>query len=158
MALRMPANPAGLIYGTIAVAALLAAESARRETYVATVGAVLITLLLYWLAHSYSAFTGERMRAGEPFTYRGLLRTAAHELAVLLGAALPLLAILICWAAGAALSTAVSVGIATTVVIVVATEVVIGLRAELTGRDLVRQTTVGVVLALLVIALRVVLH
>ncbi len=154
----MPANPAGLIYGTIAVAALLAAESARRETYVETVGAVLITLLLYWLAHSYAGFTGERVRAGEPFTYRGLLRTATHELAVLLGAAVPLLAILICWAAGAALSTAVSIGISTTVVIVIATEVVIGLRAELTGRDLVRQTAVGVVLALLVVALRVLLH
>jgi len=77
---------------------------------------------------------------------------------VLLGAAVPLLAILICWAAGAALSTAVSIGISTTVVIVIATEVVIGLRAELTGRDLVRQTAVGVVLALLVIALRVLLH
>jgi len=59
----VPANPAGLIYGTIAVAALLAAESARRETYVETVGAVLITLLLYWLAHSYAGFTGERVRA-----------------------------------------------------------------------------------------------
>ncbi len=154
----MPANPAGLIYGTIAVAALLAAESARRETYVATVSAVLITLLLYWLGHSYAEFAGERVRAGEPFTYRGLLRAAGHELAVLLGAGVPLLAILICWGAGAALSTAVSAGIATTVVIVIATEMVIGLRAELTGRDLVRQTTVGVVLALLVIALRVVLH
>ncbi len=131
----MPANPAGLIYGTIAVAALLSAESPRRETYAATVGAVLITLLLYWLAHSYAEFTGDRVRASEPFTYRGLLRTATQELAVLFGAAVPLLAILICWVAQAALSTAVSAGVTTSVVMVIATEILIGLRAELTGRD-----------------------
>ena len=37
-------------------------------------------------------------------------------------------------------------------------EVVIGIRTELTGRDLLRQTVVGAVLGLLVIALRVLLH
>ncbi len=154
----MPTDPAGLIYGTITVAALLAAESARQETYAETFGAVVITLALYWLAHSYAQFTGERMSAGEHFTYRGLLRTAAHELAVLLGAAVPLGAILIGWAAGAALDTAVLAAIWSAAAIVVVTEVVIGVRAELTGRDLVRQTGVGVLLGLLVIALRVLLH
>ena len=44
----MPTNPGRLVYGTIAVGALLAAESARQETYVETVFAVAITLLLYW--------------------------------------------------------------------------------------------------------------
>src|ERR1035441_8833725 len=51
----MPTNPGRLVYGTIAVGALLAAESARQETYVETVFAVAITLLLYWLAHSFFA-------------------------------------------------------------------------------------------------------
>ena len=37
-------------------------------------------------------------------------------------------------------------------------ELVIGIRAELTGHELVRQTAVGAVLGLLVIALRVLLH
>jgi hypothetical protein len=36
----MPTSMAGLTYGTISVAALLAAESARTETYPKTVGAV----------------------------------------------------------------------------------------------------------------------
>ena len=53
------------------MAALLAAESARQETYPRTVGAVAITLILYWLAHSYSEFTGERLERGEPFSYSG---------------------------------------------------------------------------------------
>ncbi len=154
----MPNNPAGLIYGTIAVAALLAAESARQETYPRTAGAVAITLLLYWLAHSYSEFTGERLKRGEPFSYTAFARSAAQEVTVLLGAAIPFLVVLIFWVAGAALVTAVSAAIWTSVAIVIGTEVSIGVRADLGGRELVRQTAVGVLLGLMVIALRVLLH
>ncbi len=41
---------------------------------------------------------------------------------------------------------------------IVFVELVIGIKAELRGRDLIRQTLFGAVLGLLVIALRVVLH
>lgn len=154
----MPEHPAGLIYGTITVAALLAAESARQESYPRTVGAVAITLLLYWLAHSYAEFTGHRMKESKHFTYSGLWLTATRELTVLLGAAVPFGVLLVFWALGASLTAAVAAAIWTSAGIVVATEVVIGVRAELTGRDLLRQTAVGAVLGLLVIALRVLLH
>lgn len=100
----MRGNPAGLIYGTIVVAALLAAENARQETYPRTAGAVAITLALYWLAYSYAEFTGERIERSEHFTYAGLVRAAKAELAVLLGAAVPFGVLLACWVAGASLS------------------------------------------------------
>ncbi len=154
----MPANPAGLIYGTISVAALLAAESARQETYPRTVGAVAITLLLYWLAHSYAQFTGDRMQESEHFTYAGLVRTATRELTVLLGAAVPFGVLLAFWVGDASLIAAVAAAIWTSAGIVIVTEVVIGVRAQLRGGDLIRQTAVGAVLGLLVIALRVLLH
>jgi hypothetical protein len=154
----MPANPAGLIYGTISVAALLAAESARQETYPRTVGAVLITLMLYWLAHSYSQFTGERVKEQVAFTYGGLLDTARHELAVVIGAVGPLAVLILFWVFGASLAAAVTAAIWTSAAIVVVLEIAIGVRAELTGRELVRQTVVGAILGLLVIALRVLLH
>ena len=154
----MPANPAGLIYGTISVAALLAAESARQETYPRTVGAVLITLMLYWLAHSYSQFTGERVKEQVAFTYSGLLDTARHELAVVIGAVGPLAVLILFWVFGASLAAAVTAAIWTSAAIVVVLEIAIGVRAELTGRELVRQTVVGAILGLLVIALRVLLH
>lgn len=154
----MPANPAGLIYGTISVAALLAAESARQETYPRTVGAVLITLMLYWLAHSYSQFTGARVKEQVAFTYGGLLDTARHELTVVIGAVGPLAVLILFWVFGASLAAAVTAAIWTAAAIVVVLEIVIGVRAELTGRELVRQTVVGAILGLLVIALRVLLH
>jgi hypothetical protein len=154
----MPSNPAGLIYGTISVAALLAAESARQENYPRTVGAVVITICLYWLAHSYSQFTGERVKEHVAFTYAGLLKTAREELSVIVGAAGPLLVLVICWVAGASLVAAVIAAIWTSAGVVIVLEIVIGIRAELTGRELVRQTVVGAILGLLVIALRVLLH
>lgn len=154
----MRASPAGLIYGTITVATLLAAESARRETYAKTVGAVTLTLLIYWLAHSYSQFTGERIEGEEHFTYAGLVRVARHELTVLIGAAVPLAVLLILWAVAASLDSAVNAAIWTAAGIVVVIEIAIGVRAELTGRALVLQTAFGALLGLLVILLKVLLH
>jgi len=151
-------NPARLVYGTILVAALLSAESAKRETYAKTVGAVALALALYWLANAYAEFSGERIQKGEHFSYAGLVQTARQELALLYGATAPLLVLLVCWAAGAALSSAVTAAIWAAAAIIVVTEVVIGVRAELTGRELIRQSAFGALLGLLVIALRVLLH
>jgi hypothetical protein len=154
----MPANPAGLVYGTLLVATLLGAEASRAETYPKTIGALVIALLLYWVAHSYAEFTGERIEHSQPFSYAALARTARGEAAMLAGPLVPLLLILICWAAGVALTSAVLAAVWTSAGMIVAAEIVIGVRAELTGRDLVRQTAVGATLGLLVIAVRVLLH
>jgi hypothetical protein len=155
---RLPANPGGIVYGTILVATLLAAETPKRETYAKTVGAVVLSLLIYWLSIAYSEFTGHRVTGSEPFELGSFAETARHELAVLYGAAVPLAALLVCWAAGADLYTAVTVAIWTAVAAIIATEIAIGVRAELTGRELVVQTGMGALLGLLVVALRVLLH
>jgi hypothetical protein len=154
----MPASLAGLIYGTISVAALLAAESARTETYSRTVASVGILMILYWIAHSYAEFTEERVADHKPFTVSGILLMATRELTVLIGAAFPFSALLVCWALGASLSTAVAVASWTSAAIVIATEIVLGLRAELDGKEMVIQTGVGVLLGLMIVAMRVLLH
>lgn len=154
----MPTNPAALVYGTIAVGALLAAESARQETYTKTIIAVAIALILYWLSYSYAAFTGRRIEEQEPLTMNGMLEALASELAVLLGAGAPFLALIVCWIFGASLDTAVSIGIWTSAAMVVANEILIGIRAELTGPQLMLQSAFGALLGLMIIALRIVLH
>jgi hypothetical protein len=151
-------NPSGAVYGTIAVAALLAAESARRETYPKTVAAVLVTLLLYWLAHSYAEFTGDRLQSAEKLTVTGLARAMGRELSILIGASVPLVAVLLWWVAGAHLTSAVSAAVWTAAAMIMVIEVVLGVRAELSGRELVVQVGVGALLGLLVIALRLLLH
>jgi hypothetical protein len=155
---RMPANPAAAVYGTITVGALLAGESAQRETYPRTLGAVAIALLLYWLAHSYASFAARRLLRGERLNLRGLAWMMAHELPILIGSAIPLVVLLIWWAAGAKLTGGVNAAIWTSAAMIVILELVAGLRARLFGRELFAQATLGALLGLLVIALKLVLH
>ena len=151
-------NPGDAIYGAIAVGALLAAETPRRETYARTVAAVAITLVLYWLAHSYADLAGERLRSGVELTARGLLATMLHELPILVGAAIPLATLLGCWIAGASLSRAVGGAVWTSAAIVVAVELAAGIRGRLKGRQLLFQALVGALLGSLIILLRALLH
>lgn len=154
----MLSNPGPLVYGTITVGALLAAESAQRETFARTLGAVVIALTLYWLAHSYAEFTQRRVKREGPLKLRGLLETMGHELSILVGASFPLAALVICWIAGVKLDTAVAVATWTSAAMVVIIELVVGVREHLTPRDFAAQTALGMLLGLLVIALRTLLH
>ena len=91
-------NPAGVIYGVIVIGALLAAESGRHETYLETVASAAIAAALYWLAHSYTTVLGRRLQAQERLTPAALGRALAHDWALIRGAAIPLLVLLIAWA------------------------------------------------------------
>jgi hypothetical protein len=154
----MVEHPEGAIYGTIAVGALLAAESARGETYGRTVGAVVITLLIYWFARSYSDFAGQRLRVGGRLTFGGLMRTMGAQLSILAGAAIPLVSLLIWWVTGGSLADAVSAAVWTSAGLVLTIELVAGVRAGLSGTHLVLQAALGGLLGLMVILLKVLLH
>jgi hypothetical protein len=154
----MSTNPGGAVYGTITVGALLAAESAQHETYLETITAVVVALVLYWIAHAYAGFAGGRLKDGEPITLEGLGRAMVHELGLLTGAATPLLALVVFDLAGASLGTAITAGIWTAAAMVVVIELVAGIRAELTGRELVGQTALGALLGCLVIVVHLILH
>jgi hypothetical protein len=155
---RVPSNLGATIYGLLAVGALFAAESARRETYGETVAAVAVASVLIWLAHGYAEFASWRMREGKRFTAHDFGRTMVQELSILVGASLPLLAVLIAWAAGASLTSGVIAGLWTVAATIVTIEVVSAVRAKLSGRELLVQAAVGAGLGLLVLAMRVILQ
>jgi hypothetical protein len=146
------------VYGTITVGALLAAESEDKETYLATVGAVALTLVVYVLIHAYSDYTAERLDHEEPLKLSTLGRTVVLESWLLVGAGVPLVAILLCWALGASLSTAVTVAVWTSAAMVLILEAAVGVRAGEKGRDLAMQIAVGAAFGLMVIVLRLILH
>jgi hypothetical protein len=154
----MRANPAGAIYGTITVGALLAAETAQRETYAETIGALVLALLLYWLAHAYAASAAGRLQNEEPLTLAGLGKSLAHEVPILAGAAVPLLALIVFGVAGAKLSSAVTAAVWTSAGMIVLIEVIAAVRAGAEGRELVGQTAIGIALGGLVIAINALLH
>jgi len=146
------------IYGLMTVGALLAAESAGSETYAETVIAVVITMLVYLLAHSYAEFTSERLKDREPARLSAFGRIIGDQVWILFGAAVPLLALLVDWALGFSLDTAVITALITAAVVIMLLEVAAGLRAKQSGLELLWQTLFGALLGVLIIALRLVLH
>ncbi|MBV8988810.1 MAG: hypothetical protein JO372_09655, partial [Solirubrobacterales bacterium] len=136
-------NSRALVYGVITVGALLAAESGAHETYARTVIAVVIALLMYWLAHSYAELLGRRLDQGTALKLAALANTMRSELSILTGAAVPLVAVLISWALGAKLTTAVDAGARTSAVMILLIEILAGIRADLSGKELAKQASIG---------------
>jgi hypothetical protein len=151
-------NLAAVVYGTITVGALLAAESASSETYPETIAAVVLALLVYWLAHSYSGLTEYRLAQHKALTLRDLAHTLGEELMILVGAGVPLLVLVICWIAGVSLNDAVTAAIWTSAAMIVVVEVFAGIRAKLSGKELAIQAALGTLFGFLVISLRFILH
>src|SRR5205823_254867 len=57
-------------------------------------GAVAIVIVLLWLSHSYAETLAERFELGHLLSARQIWHTAAHKLALLRGAFLPLFVLL----------------------------------------------------------------
>ena len=151
-------NPAGAVYGTIVIGALLAAESGRHEGYPDAVGSTLIALGLYWLAHAYAEVLGRRLALHERLTTVALRDALARDWAIVRGAAIPLLALLLAWALGAARETAVTAALWSTVTNLVALELLAGVRAHATRGELALEGGVGIAMGVAILALKIVLH
>ncbi len=155
----MPAgNAAGVVYGVITVGALMAAESGRHECYVDAIASALIATLLYWLAHAYADLLGRRLATGERLTTVTLARALAHDWAIVRGAAIPLLALVIAWIVGASQEAGVTAALRTAVVTVVVFEVVAGIRAKSTPGELLLKAAVGVTMGMAILALKGILR
>jgi membrane protein YqaA with SNARE-associated domain len=154
----MPVNVARVVYGTVAVGALLAAESPEQETYAETMASVAIALLIYWMAHSYAELTARRIEEGERLTTTALFGSMLHEVWILVGAAIPVIPLVIWWIAGGSLANADTAAIWTAAGMVVVYEVIAGLRAELNAKEMVVQLALGATLGVLIISLKLVLH
>jgi hypothetical protein len=151
-------NPARLVYGVLAIGAVLAAESGSHEDYLDTIGSAVIAICLYWLAHAYADVLGHRLQTHERLSITVLGRALRDEATILLGAALPLLALLLTWAFGVNLATGVEVALWTSVGSLIAFELLAGIRARSTPRELVLEVGVGATMGLAIVALKVVLH
>jgi len=151
-------NPSGVVYGVIVIGALLAAESGRHETYLDTVASAVIAASLYWLAHAYATVLGRRLSGRERLTSNSLWRALVHDWALIRGAAIPLLVLLIAWATGAAQQTAVNAALWSAVASLVGFELLAGLRSRASAGELALEVGVGALMGLGILALRIVLH
>jgi hypothetical protein len=153
-----PENPERVVYGVILVGALLATESGLRETYPETIGAALIVLAAYWLAHSYAVLLGGRLAAGEHLTLTSLGGALAREWAIVRGAAIPLVPLLIGWIVGAPLGTAANVAVWTAVATIVGLELLAGVSARASRGELAIEAGVGIAMGVAILALKVIAH
>jgi hypothetical protein len=147
-----------MVYGVIVIGALLAAESGRKETYLETFASALIAACLYWFAHAYATVLGRRLSTQEPLTPSSLLRGLVHDWALLKGAAIPLLALVVAWVTGASQQTAVDAALWSVVASLVLFELMAGILARATRAELALEVGVGVALGLGILVLQIVLH
>jgi hypothetical protein len=151
-------NLAGVVFGLIAIGAVLAAESASHESYLDTLVSAAIAAGLYWLVHAYGDVLGRRLMRAEHLSARSLGRTLIHDWAIIVGAAVPLLALVLCWVAGAARETAVTVSLWTVIVTVILLELIAAIRSRATPLELAVEVGVGATMGLAILALKIVLH
>jgi hypothetical protein len=150
-------NPAGAVYGLITIGALLAAESGLRDTYPETIGSTVIAVVLYWFAHSYADVLGLRL-SREDFSRGELWRTFTQDWAIVKGASLPLLALLVAWATGADQATGVTAAVWVAVTSLIGFELAAGIRSRAKPLELVVEVCVGAGMGLAILTLRAILH
>ena len=153
---RANGNPASAIYGTIVAAAAVAAEGAGGHDTATTLGAMVASLAVFWIAHAYTDALGRRVE-GERFA--GLLRQLLREEWPIVESGLPLAIVLL---AGAGLGA--SVGVSATAALVAAVLELFGWaalacrRAGFGGLRAVGYVLGAGVLGVAVIALKYAIH
>jgi hypothetical protein len=151
-------NAEGAVYGAVLIGVLFASEDARRVGYPKTIAAAAVVLALYWLTSFYAHNLGARLQTREPVN-RGLLwRSCVHELTIIEGGFIPVVALLVAWIAGASVTEGVTAAVGATAITIVTLELVAGWRARLGPRRRLLQAGAGVVIGLGIIALKLILH
>ncbi len=151
-------NAAGTVYGVILIAALLAAEDGNHDSYLETIASALIATVLYWLAHAYAEALGRRLIVDQRHTLAALGHALRHDVAIVRGAALPVLVLVIAWASGASQHTGVTAALWAAIAAVVCLELIAGLRSRASSSELALDVGVGAAIGIAILALKVVLR
>jgi hypothetical protein len=136
------------IYGAVVTAAVIAAVQDQVPTR-ALVVAVLVTLLVYWIAEQYAELLGEHAEHGHLPTWPHIRTGLAASWPMVAASFVPLLALV-----GASTATAANVGLIVAVVLLVYHAWSAGRAAHLTGRPLLIATSVAAVLGVAMVLLK----
>jgi hypothetical protein len=151
-------NPAAAVYGLVTIGALLAAESGLRDTYPETIGSVAIAAVLYWFAHSYANVLGVRLSEQRRLSGKELWQAFIQDWAIVRGAGMPLLALLVAWAVGASQEAAVTAGVWTAIASLIGFELIASVRSHAKPIEMALEVLVGASMGLAILALRALLH
>ena len=147
------------IYGTVLAIALIAAYSAEEDLDALLIAvALLVTLCVFWLAHTQAELLAVRYAVGHPLT-REERRDALHHGRPMVEAGFPPVLGLLFGAAGLVNdSTAVNIALAIGVAELAAWGIAIGRREQLGTLRTIGVTAANVTLGLAVVGLKLVIH
>jgi hypothetical protein len=147
------------IYGAIITAALLATAGNELHTG-ALVVAVLITLVVYWLAEEYAELLGEQVEGGLVPTWDYIREALAETWPMVTASFAPLVVVVLARLAGASISVADNAGLVAAIVLLMTYGWLAARAAQLRGRQLVLTTSIAAALGLVMVALKdlVLLH
>lgn len=144
---------AASIYGAIITAAIIAAVGGKLSTTALAV-AVVVTLLVYWVAEEYAEVLGEQAEGGRLPTWGSIRGMLASTWPMVSASYVPLLALVLAQLAGASALTAANVGLALAIVLLTIHGWSAGRAARLRGRQLVLSTSVAAALGIVMILLK----
>lgn len=150
-------HPQGVVYGIVVVGSVIAAESVHASGPWQDIFGSAVVLVIYWLAHSYAQILGTRFASSSSMTLSEMGAIVRHEGAILRGAALPILGMIVAALLGARALRVDEVGIAIDIVALMAFAILGGLRAGLSTWALIGQSAVALVFGFLIALLRTVL-
>jgi hypothetical protein len=144
---------AASIYGTIITAAIIAATGQKLST-VALAVAVVVTLLVYWVAEEYAEVLGEQAEGGRLPTWASIRGVLVSTWPMVSASYAPLVALVLARLSGASALTAANVGLAVAVILLTIHGWSAGRAARLRGRQLLLATAVAAGLGIVMILLK----
>jgi hypothetical protein len=155
--LTVEGDPGAAIYGTLTVGAVLAAESTRDIHLVSALIGTSVAVILYWLAHGYSAGMSRRLSRKTPLTWAGFRNDLRREWGIVEGATIPLVPTFIAAGFGMRPAAVYALGLWIVAISLVAYELLAGIAIGLKNWALLGQTAIGAVLAVGIVALKALL-
>ena len=145
------------IYGTIVTAAVLAASGNTLST-AGLEAAVLVTLVVYWLAEQYAEILGEHTHAGHLPSIGQIGSSLASSWPMVTASAVPLASLLIARLLGASAADAADVALTVTIVLLVLHGLAAGRASGLRGVRLVVVSAAAGLLGVIMVVLKIALQ
>lgn len=144
---------AASIYGAIITAAIIAASGGELPTS-ALVTAVVVTLLVYWVAEEYAEVVGEQVEGGRLPTWASIRGMLVATWPMVSASYAPLLALVLARLAGASGLTAANVGLGVAIALLTFYGWSAGRAAQLHGSQLLLSTSIAAALGIVMILLK----
>jgi hypothetical protein len=141
------------IYGAIITASIMAAAGRSLPTLALAI-AVLITLVVYWLAEEYAEVLGQQATGGHVPSWAHIRAGLVSSWPIVSASFVPLVALVLARIAGASAFAAANVGVGVAVALLTAHGWTAGRAAQLKGWQLTASTSIAAVLGLVMVVLK----